>query len=86
MDLFYDRPNKDLKKFPPLFNNVKETLDVLKQYGGIIILSSEGDKERVRRIIKHHSLEKYFDYIVNERKSFEQFEEAKNIGIKSMRS
>lgn len=72
----------DLKKFPPLFKNVKETLNVLKEYGCILILSSEGNKERVREIIKYYSFEEYFDYIVNERKSFEQFKEAKNIGIK----
>lgn len=77
---------KDLEKFPPLFKNVKETLNVLKQYGCIIILSSEGDKERVRRIIKHYSLEEDFDYIVNERKSVEQFKEAKNIGTRIWRS
>ena len=72
---------KDLKKFPPLFRGVKKALDLLKQYGCIIILSSEGDKERVRRIIKHYSIEEYFDHILYERKSVEQFKEAKNIGL-----
>lgn len=72
---------KDLRKFPPLFKDVKKTLKVLKQHGCVIILSSEGNKERVRRIIKYYSMEAYFDHILNGRKSIEQFKEAKNIGI-----
>lgn len=73
--------NEDLRKLPVLFKDVKKTLETLKQLDCVVILSSEGDKERVRRIIKYHSVEHYFDHIMNGRKSVKQFEEAKEIGM-----
>ena len=71
---------EELRKFPPVFKDIKKTLETLKQHNCVIILSSEGDKERVRRIIKYYSMERYFDHILNGRKSVEQFKEARKIG------
>jgi len=76
---------KELRKFPSLFKDVKETLETLKQHECVIILSSEGDKKRVRRIVRYYSIERYFDHILNGRKSVEQFEKARKIGIQKWR-
>jgi len=76
---------EDLRKVPPLFKGAEETLEILKKHACVIILSSEGDKNRVRKIIQYYSMERYFDHILNGRKSVEQFKEAKKIGIKIWR-
>jgi FMN phosphatase YigB (HAD superfamily) len=76
---------EELRKFPPLFKDAKETLETLKQHDCVIILSSEGDKERVRRILRYYSMESYFDHVLNGRKSVEQFKEARKIGIQIWR-
>ena len=88
MDLAIKCGNKfkeELRKFPPVFKDVKKTLETLKQHNCVIILSSEGDKERVRRIIQYYSMERYFDHILNGRKSVEQFKEARKTGIQIWR-
>jgi len=76
---------KDMRNFPPLFDDVKETLEDLRRQGCVVILSSEGDKERVRRIVKYHSIDRCVDFILNEEKSVEQFEEARKLGIRVWR-
>ena len=80
-----NRFKKKLRDFPRLFEGAKRALQDLRRHGCVIILSSEGDKERVRRIIEHYSIESCFDFILNGEKSVGQFEKAKKLGIRIWR-
>jgi putative hydrolase of the HAD superfamily len=71
---------KDLRKFPALFKDSKKTLQTLKKRGAVLILSSEGDKERISRILNHYLMKRLFDHIMDGAKSVEQLKEAKNVG------
>lgn len=72
---------KELLTFPKLFKHSKQTLRTLKKRGHILILSSEGDERRIKRIIEHHSMSKLFHHIMTRAKSIKQFNEAKRIGM-----
>lgn len=78
----YNAFKKKMQKFPPLFNDVKKTLAFLKdKLGNVLILISEGDKDRIRRVIRHLNIGIYFDYVIGGTKSVKKYREAASKGL-----
>jgi len=73
-DKCYESFKNKLTQTPSLFPNVIKTLKYLKDLNCFFILSSEGKKERVMKIIKHYNLEQFFNYISTEKKSIQTFQ------------
>ena len=72
-DKCYDVFNKKLKQIPSLFDNVKKTLKYLKAVKCVLILSSEGKKYRIMKILDEYDLKQFFVHISTEEKSIETF-------------
>lgn len=72
-DKCYKSFKNKLQQIPSLFNNVIKTLKYIKDLKCYLILSSEGKKERLTKIINYYNLEQFFDHISTEKKSIETF-------------
>jgi FMN phosphatase YigB (HAD superfamily) len=63
----------DLNKKPSLYQNSISTLKKSREKGHIIILISEGNPSRIRKILDHYKLEDLFDHIHMFRKNPESY-------------
>jgi len=69
----YDVFKNKLKQIPSLFNNVKKTLKYLNDLKCVLILSSEGKKDRIMKILDEYDMEQFFVHVSTEEKSIETF-------------
>lgn len=77
---------ESLMRVPPLFLGTKETLLRLKTiHKSILILFTEGEIGRIEKILNANSLKGIFNYILNGKKSVEQFKKARSIGLELLR-